>query len=51
MEDEYTNEQLCRLILEGQAWAKDRLIAQNRGFVFKCADEIHKAHKDTFTLP
>ena len=47
---EYTNEQLCRLISEGQAWARDRLIAQNRGFVFKCADEIHKARKAALAL-
>lgn len=50
MGDGYTNEQLCRLISEGQAWAKDRLIAQNRGFVYICADEIHKAHKGAFAL-
>ena len=50
MGDEYTNEQLCRLISEGQAWAKDRLIAQNQGFVYTCADEIHKAHKAAFAL-
>ena len=50
MGDEYTNEQLCRLISAGQTWAKDRLISQNRGFVIKCADEIHKAHKAAFAL-
>ena len=50
MGDEYTNEQLCRLIVEGQEWAKDHLIAQNRGFVFKCTDEIHKARKAALAL-
>ena len=50
MGHEYTNEQLCQMISEGQAWAKNRLIAQNWGFVFTCADEIHKAHKAAFAL-
>lgn len=50
MGDEYTNEQLCRLISEGQAWAKERLISQNHGFVFKYADEICKAHSAAFAL-
>lgn len=50
MGHEYSNEQLCRLISEGKAWAKDRLITQNRGFVFTCADEIHKARKAAFAL-
>lgn len=34
---EYTNEQLCEHIKKGEKWATERLIEQNKGFVFDCA--------------
>lgn len=42
---EYTNEQLCEHIKKGEKWATERLIEQNKGFVYDCAHKTYKAYR------
>ena len=41
----YTNEQLCEHIKKGEKWATERLIEQNKGFVYDCAHKTYKAYR------
>ena len=47
---EYTNEQLCEHIKKGEKWATERLIEQNKGFVFDCAHKTYKAYRISCVL-
>ena len=47
---EYTNEQLCEHIKKGEKWATERLIEQNKGFVFDCAHKTYKAYRVSCVL-
>lgn len=47
---EYTNEQLCEIIKNGEGWATERLIQQNKGFVYDCAHKTYKAYRTTHVL-
>lgn len=47
---EYTNEQLCEHIKKGEKWATERLIEQNKGFVFDCAHMTYKAYRVSCVL-
>lgn len=47
---EFTNEQLCEHIKKGEKWAADRLIEQNKGFVYDCAHKTYKAYRVSHML-
>ena len=47
---EYTNEQLCEVIKKGEKRATNRLIEQNKGFVFDCAHKTYKAYRISCVL-